>query len=148
MRGISCIVLAFFATSLMAGEVYRSVDANGVVTYSDTPENSHSQLVHVATTTPAGESTPAPAANAPATAAAKTAPKPAGGKAAEDKPTPAELAAQRQKNCKIAQQRVQSYAVAHRLYRKTPDGGRQYLNSKEIDEARARAAADVAKWCG
>lgn len=145
MRGIACIFLAFFATSLVAGEVYRSVDANGIVTYSDTPENSHSQLVHVATTEPAtGESSSAPAASA---TAAKTAPKPADAKA-QAKPTPAELAAQRQKNCKIAQQRVQSYATAHRLYRKTPDGGRQYLNSKEIDEARARAAADVAKWCG
>lgn len=154
LRGISCILLAFLAflaTPALAGDVYRTVDAHGVVTYSDRPENDHSQLIHVETEAPATSSPaaqPRPAQSADSDGAADKQPGTAAAGKAPPQPTAAELAAQRQKNCKIARQRQQSYANAHRLYRKTPDGGRQYLDSKQIDEARARAAADVEKWCG
>ena len=60
----------------------------------------------------------------------------------------AERQAQRRaENCEIARDRAQRFAVSHRIYRTLPDGEREYLSSEEIDEARARADADVQEWC-
>lgn len=133
----------------MAAEVYRSVDADGTVTYSDRPENDHAQLVHVAAQAPAPRPPgPQERSSAPPSTGADT---PSGGDASQtaDEPqqTAAEKAEEKQKNCKIARERVERYATAHRLYRKAPDGEREYLSDAEIDAAKARAAADVETWC-
>jgi hypothetical protein len=130
-------------------EVYRSTDANGVPTYSDRP-NANSVPIYVATQQPGRSGNtvaprpaapPANANAAPATQQAAAAREPGA------QQTPAERAAERAKNCTIARERVEKYAVAHRLYRDAGNGQREYLTDGEIDEARARAAADVSTWC-
>jgi hypothetical protein len=62
--------------------------------------------------------------------------------------SPAEKEAERTKNCAAARGRQTLYDQSHRLYKAGANGEREYLNSAEIDEARAKAAADVATWCG
>ncbi len=54
---------------------------------------------------------------------------------------------ERRKNCEQSRQVMEKYDTAHRLYRTTPDGEREYLDSDQIDSARAEAAAAVKKWC-
>jgi hypothetical protein len=51
-------------------------------------------------------------------------------------------------NCRLAQERRQKYTEAHRLYRPTEDGGREYLTDAELDAERAAANQAVMEWCG
>lgn len=147
MRLIAVLSLAFVTASLSAGEVYRSVAPDGTVIYSDRPNGPGAEPVFVATRRPAPA--PIPPAAAQPTAAAESATD------ALDEAEPVvdaqriqqELAEQRARNCEIARSRAQNYSAAHRLYRQLPNGEREYLNDAEIDEARARAAADVEAWC-
>ncbi len=152
MRIAAYVLLTLAATTTFGAEVYRSTDAKGNVIYSDRPENSTSQAVTVLTARPSS-SAPRTVATPPRPAAGGAdAAKPATDDAAtpqkeKREPTPAEKAEDRAKNCKIARERQQTYTTSHRLYRTGPNGERQYLNDAEIDEARAKAAADVETWC-
>jgi Domain of unknown function (DUF4124) len=149
------LLLALLGIVAQGAEVYRSKGADGVVIYSDRPENEGSEFVTTVATThanPAAQraaagTTPAnPAAGGPNAASAPEAPTapaplPPG-------PTAAELKAQRQKNCDIAREREQRYEVSRRLFRTNDQGEREYLDDKQVAEARAKAAADVKDWCG
>ena len=152
MRITGCILLALLsATAFAAEEVYRTIDASGNVVYSDRPLNERSELVRVSTGTPApaarsvastvaGRPSTDPNAPADIQAPAPPAPLPEG-------PTAAEMRAQRAKNCEIARERQERYAISRRLYRETESGEREYLSDAEIDQARARAAQEVKDWC-
>ena len=145
------LLLGMLTTAAYAGQVYRSSDANGNVVFSDRPtENSEPVNVVV---TPAGRpgnpitSPDAKAAAAKAQAGATQA-SAAGDQKKEKVQTPAEKEAERAKNCATARERQTRYDQSHRLYKAGANGEREYLNAAEIDEARAKAAADVATWCG
>jgi hypothetical protein len=143
------LILALLATAAYGGQVYRSTDANGNVVYSDRPSEK-SEPVFVAVPSagrPGNPIAPPDTKSAAGTQAASGQANAAGEKKKEEK-TPAEKAAERAKNCQTAQDRKTSYEQSHRLYKAGPNGERVYLNDTEIDEARARAAADVATWCG
>lgn len=144
LRLLGCTLLALAATAATAADVYRSVDAQGNVSYSDRPQDDQAERVAViaprAATQPATPPALAtPQAPAPASEPAATEPAP--------QPTRAEQAAERARNCEVARERATRYAESRRLYRNSPDGEREYLSDAEIDEARARAAADVETWC-
>ena len=145
MRLICCALFSIVAIPLMAAEVYRWIDDEGNVIYSDRPTNAAGiELViiegpRVATQSASAATTqraPRVAANQPAVSEVTT-------ERERVEPTPEERA----QNCATAEQRSETYDVSHRLYRNAPSGEREYLNDAEIDEARARAAADVATWC-
>lgn len=142
----ACVLLALMSTALYGADVYRSTDANGVVSYSDRPQGSDAEFVFVATPRSARSTARAPASpEGGATPPDQAADAPAAGE-----PVPqseAERAETRAKNCATARDRVQAYAASSRLYRTAENGEREYLSSDEIDEARGRAAADVETWC-
>jgi hypothetical protein len=139
------------STAAYAGQVYRSTDANGNVVFSDRPTEK-SEPVNVAVT-PAGRPGN-PITSPDAKAAAGKTQSGAQASAAGDQKTkekvqsPAEKEAERAKNCASARERQTRYDQSHRLYKPGANGEREYLNAAEIDEARAKAAADVATWCG
>lgn len=146
------LVLALVGTVAHGAEVYRSTDANGVVSYSDRPEGSNALPVTVVAPRPGRPGNPIAPHPAQNEAGAQQAAAKPGDPAASPgqervEPTAAEKAAERAKNCQTARERQQKYAVSHRLYRTLPNGEREYLNDGEIDEAKARAAADVETWC-
>lgn len=142
------------ASQASATTVYRTVDENGNVQYSDRPDGEQNQQLTIRTP-PA--SSPAPTLTAAASSnAASGSEDPTAADSSSDNqgPSPEQLAEQaarnaerRVKNCEIAQDRVERYEISHRLYRTTPDGEREYLSDAEIDEARTRAQADVQEWC-
>jgi hypothetical protein len=139
------------ATAAYGGQVYRSTDANGNVVFSDRPtEKSEPVTVSVPTVGRPGNPITAPDAKAAAGKAQPGAPQAnaTGDQKKEKVQTPAEKEAERTKNCATARDRQTRYDQSHRLYKAGPNGDREYLNSAEIDEARAKAAADVATWCG
>lgn len=146
MRQVSCVLLALVAAPLFAADVYRSIDANGNVAYSDRPAGQSTERIFIAT--PRASSSPRTQAGV------RTAAAPPAGPQSEDlnaevrqEPRPEEVAAQRARNCTVAQERAERYRVSHRLYRNLPNGEREYLSDAELDEARAKAEADVANWC-
>lgn len=55
---------------------------------------------------------------------------------------------ERAANCKLAKQRLTKYSESHRMYRDTGDGGREYLSDAELDSARTKAIRSVDEWCG
>ena len=142
MRAICLITLVFLAaTTLHGAEVFRYVDEDGNVAYSDRPVGQNAETIVVTTNAPIVPPQPAAPAQ-PATAAPEETAEPE-----RREPTPEERAADRAANCTIARERNERYAISRRLFRQLPDGEREYLSDAEIDEARARAAADVEEWC-
>jgi hypothetical protein len=152
------LLLALLGASAAAGaDVYRSRDAQGTVVYSDRPtENSEPVIVKPPTAGRPGNLLASKSAtgNAQANANAPGDQNPAarkgakGEKGEKDDLTPAEKEAERAKNCETARDRKTRYETSHRLFKPGPNGEREYLNSAQIDEARAQAAADVQTWCG
>jgi uncharacterized protein DUF4124 len=143
------LLLALLATAAYGGQVYKSTDANGNVVFSDRPSDK-SEPVNVAVPSVGRPGNPitAPAAKAVAGNPQAGAQANAAGQKKEKVQTPAEKDAERAKNCASARDRKTRYEESHRLYKPGPNGDRVYLNDAEIDEARAKAAADVATWCG
>ena len=142
MRTAAIIVtLSLLSVPAWAADVYRTVDAQGNIVYSDRPEDRSSVRVAIATS----------AARAPVSFVSRRS-------AAEDQPAEpdeatiaaaeqAQLAEDRVANCASARQRNETYATSHRLYRVGEDGERVYYNDTELSQARMEAEAAVARWC-
>jgi hypothetical protein len=138
------VTLSLLSVPAAAADVYRTVDAQGNIVYSDRPEDGSSVRVAVASTSsraPVREQTPRnTAAPSPSPAAA---PDETTIAAAER----AQLAEDRAANCAIARERNETYATSHRLYRVGDDGERIYYNNAELSQVRMDAEAEVARWC-
>ena len=140
MKRLLWSVLLAYPIGIFAADIYRSVDENGQVVYSDRPS---ANAVEVAVSTRAPR--PAPVAgDGEASGSRDDSPL-----AAEipREPTAAEIAADRARNCEYARQMAETYSQSRRLFRTGPDGEREYLSDAELDEARARAESNVAAWC-
>jgi hypothetical protein len=138
--------LALIAAPLFAADVYRSVDSSGNVVYSDRPEREGTELIYVAT--PGTPSAARAQANSPAVPPAPAlASEELSGEVLRER-SPDEVAEERARNCALSQERAERYRISRRLYRNLPNGEREYLSDAELDEARAKAEADVANWCG
>ena len=153
MRSDWIYLWLLLAGSAWSAQVYRVVDAGGNVTYSDRPDSRNAEMLFINTSiATAAVVSAATADNAPAEE----------GRTAEDgvadeegdideyvyaEPTAEEIAAERLETCGIARERQERYSIAHRIYRETEDGEREYLNDTELDATRAQAAADVEEWC-
>jgi hypothetical protein len=134
-------LLLLVAGSVSGAQIYRSVDADGNVIYSDRPAGDDVETIFIDTAT----ATPVPA---------DTADSEAGAAAAEDEvdevvyagPSAEEIAAERMENCGLARDREERYLVAHRIYRGS-EAEREYLDDAELDAIRLQATADVEEWC-
>lgn len=129
--------------------VYRWVDAQGIVHYSDQPaaDSSAQELSIRYRKTDRGALQARSQAKAEIDAA---------GRVREGQESDADAAAEadRQKvlaeratNCKAAKDRVAKYSTALRLYKPGPNGERVYLTSEELDVERAEANRTVGQWC-
>lgn len=141
------IFLAFFAAAASAGVVYRSVDAEGTVSYSDRPDGEDAQSIFVAVQAPASSAPRASTAEESTTESAASAEETGEVQRERREPTPEERAADRARNCATARDRAERYAISHRLYRETPDGSREYLDDAALNDARVKSVADVQEWC-
>lgn len=130
-----------------SADIYRSVDENGLVVYSDLPTGSAERI---AVRTAAGRTAAAQAS--PAAEGSEESSEEAGDDSpifaeVPREPTPEEIAEDRARNCEYSRQMLETYSTSHRLYRQGADGERQYLSDDEIDAARAKAESNVAAWC-
>ncbi|MCJ7556922.1 MAG: DUF4124 domain-containing protein [Gammaproteobacteria bacterium] len=146
--------LLIAAASLMIcavaqADVYRWLDANGVVHYTDTPpEGVESTLVPVdsrSTDKLAIESQRK--ASIGREQAQMLINQETKAEASEEQAALAEHEAALEKACAEAQARVFSYEHSHRLYRELPSGEREYYTDEEITQARDDANKAVEKFC-
>ena len=144
LKRLAWSILIILPFGVSATEVYRTVDENGHITYSDLPSDVAERvtvrpIVDTFSASSGRESRQAesgPAGTDPAMAAQET-----------DSADQSQDAPDRAQNCQVARERAEAYSASRRLFRTLPDGEREYLSSAEIDEARARAQSDVANWC-
>jgi hypothetical protein len=142
---IAASLLAVLGTAHGA-DVYRSTAPDGTVTYSDRPQGSDAQFVFAAASRSSDGRGGAPA-TAATRAADEDAPQAPATPTLPEGPSAAELREQRQKNCEIARERLDRYALTNRLFRTNAAGEREYLDDAAVAEARTKAAADVEDWC-
>jgi len=143
----------WLAAPAAASAVYKWVDPQGHVHYSDRPPPPEGKLLsiedapHGRPTTDRVANAPGPASSAPppagaakpqATAAAQTQLKAA---VAED------VATTREQQCKDAKSRYDNYVRSRRLFKEGPDKERIYLSDAEIEAARVNAKREVDEFC-
>jgi hypothetical protein len=142
------VLIVFLALGLacsvaQADEVYRTVQPDGTVVFSDRPLSSASVRVSVSSR-PADPVAvdPEPTAAERSTVARRASP-PAEALAAARE----EQRALRAEACQKARQASEMYEMNPRLYETLPGGGRRYLTDEEIVQARLSARQAVADLC-
>ena len=160
-------VIMSLAVSAARADVYRSVDAQGHVQYSDTPTPG-AELVHVQrggdSSLTAGAPSSTAAASSSGTAPGNRTPPPSTPPAARADPNAqaqqtldrqtAQRAVQqdleqtRADQCKKATDDYQASLAARRIYRTGPNGEHEYLTDEETDQQRLNLHQAMQNACG
>lgn len=145
---LTIVAGAFITGTSLAGDIYVVTDAKGNRVYTDTPQTVPAKRVGIQSsqTDPAevqarysDEMKNYAAQDEAATKQAQTASvTKASALSAED----------RAKRCDEARKRYDTVMFNYRLYEVGPDGERRYLDSAEIDAARADAKMVMDEFCG
>jgi hypothetical protein len=143
-------LLGLMAVSLGASaDVYKWVDTQGRVHYSDRPDVEGAERVAVASrrSNPETITERTDAENAQRQqAATQTADQQR--EQATTQAVEKDLAKTRETQCKDAKEQYRVAIESQKLYRVGKDGERQYLTSAEIDEARMNARRAMDELCG
>ena len=144
------VCLGFLCASAHAGEIFKWVDEQGNVHYSqDPPMNKSAQPMNIKV-----PKTPAESEEASAQTASTAAEKPPAGdedKAAEQKALQEAATRKREeaekKNCQIAMKRLATITAGGRLYEVDENGERHYWDDQTLKAKQADAQKDVDQWC-
>jgi hypothetical protein len=148
VRPMFLVCMFALAPAIRADTMYRTVDAQGQITYSDRPLSPSSQRISVDVTAPnASEAVRLSKVQAAESAADQERMQKSQHDAEEAKKAAARDAAQQQR-CTAARGRYASYAAGGRLFRTDADGNRVYLSDEDIDEQRTLAKAAMDSACG
>ncbi|MBS0375908.1 MAG: DUF4124 domain-containing protein [Proteobacteria bacterium] len=148
--------LALLAATLpAAAAVYKWVDPQGRIHYSDRPPPPEGKLLSVDTSA----THPSERASAPSPAPrSATPPGPAAGPATGPAATPEAMARLKQSvdsdvanartdQCKQARDKYQTYVQSRRLYKEGPNKERIYLSDQELETERLQAKHEVDELC-
>jgi Skp family chaperone for outer membrane proteins len=142
----AAVILAVSASS-RAADMYKTVDPQGHVTYSDHPLSPSSQRVSVEVTPPnADEAARLTREQAALTAAAAQQTKNDRQDAADQAKKAAQLA-QQQQRCSAARNRYALFAAGGRIFKTDADGNRVYYSDEEIDQQRTLTKAAMESAC-
>jgi len=148
----TCKVLALLiaATTVHAGEVYKTTDAQGRPIYTDKPPTLPAEKLDVkSATTDTVKVQGRHDAQIQGYAATSAANAQAEEAAASQKAAAELTNADRTKRCQDARDRYARLQNSWRLYEAGPtEGERRYLTSDEIDAARANAKQVMEEFCG
>jgi len=141
---LSLLVVAHGSAS---AQVYRWVDENGRVHYSDKPVGDKATTVDIKT-----GPTPAPVNRKGLDRKARTekylrARKHERDEIDRQQKEKKRLKAERKRKCAAAKKEYKRQVTALALYYKNKDGTRTYLEDEERQKAEAAAKADIKKWC-
>jgi len=139
-----------FLVDVSAQNVYKTVDEQGNVIYTDRPPtNMPVEMVaglDIARTDAEGISNQNEESRKQA-AADNAAAQMRANQNAEEADMQAAVSETRKANCEEAQKRVTKYTEARRLYRDVGDGEREYLSDAEVDAERSDSVRAVNEWC-
>jgi hypothetical protein len=139
----------FLCGSAWGADVYVTTDSSGNRVYTDRPQTLPAERMTVRTS-PADAAAVRSANDSQTRQDVASAPKSvAPGDSPRDKAAAEALSSEdRAKRCVEARQRYQSYMEAVRLYEQDAEGERRYLDSAQIDAARANAKTTMDEFCG
>ena len=145
----SLTILTFAAALTSAhADVYKFVDAQGHVQYTDKPETLPAERLNIRsqkTDTVAAQSRSD--AEREQMAANDKARQAAAGQKADAQGAVEASAKDRAERCSKARERYDSYMNSQRLYEALPNGERRDLDSAEVDAARASAKVTMEELC-
>ncbi len=145
VTALAALALGFTA---QAGDVFVTKDAQGNPVYTDRPESLPAQRVDIATSqSDIVDATPRKEPATSVYAADEKARAEAAKQAAETRQAAALTAADKAKRCQDARAQYQNVMNARRLYEDDGKGGRRYLDSSDIDAARADAKKLMDEFC-
>jgi hypothetical protein len=146
---VTVATLLLAVASAHAGEVYKTTDAQGRPVYTDKPPSLPAEKLNVQTaTTDVIEVQKRYDSQMKQYGASDKAEADAAKKAADARKAQEMTAEDRAKRCIDARQRYESYMNARRLYEPgSAEGERRYLDSAEIDAARANAKQAMDELC-
>jgi hypothetical protein len=162
MRRVAVATLLMsLATTAAQADVYRSVDAQGQVHYTDTPTPG-AELVHVQrggggiafSSTAAAAAKSSSAATASSTAAKANSSASAGppqdplAKQAAEKAVQQDVEQTRADQCTKAKSDYEAAIAARRIYKAGVDGERQYLTDEEAEQQRVNLHQAMDTACG
>jgi hypothetical protein len=128
-------------------EIFRWVDSQGVVHYSDRPETSDAKVVGHSKSTDPARVREEELRNWEAEQKQQKDRQTQEEVAAYDAQRDAEEKRVRQVQCARAREMSEVYSDAHRLYETMPNGERKYLTDAELTEARENAMRAVEESC-
>lgn len=139
------IMLAGLATTAVAEVIYKWVDVNGHIYYTDRPPvQAGARLLSVLehgyadSNEQQSNATTAPPPSIPGEPATS-------GTVAS---VQQDVSRMRDEQCKQAQERYKTYVESRRLFRQLPDGKREYLSDEDLMKARIEARQAVDENCG
>lgn len=159
MMRIVLLAIAVLGASAAQGQVYKCLDSNGKVIYSQNPcpPSMKRETMSRGGIPPAAAVAPADAA---AGKASKSGPKTpaeqeqASKKRQQDAAKAAKIAEQktaeaqnRELNCRNARQRLAQYEIGGRISQINDKGERYYMEDAQIEAAKSQARADVSQYC-
>lgn len=146
---LTAATLLLAAAGVHAGEVYKTTDAQGRPVYTDKPPSLPAERLNVqSATTDVVEVQKRYESQMKQYGAADQTAADAAKKSAEARKAQELTAEDRAKRCIEARQRYESYMNARRLYEPgASEGDRRYLDSAEIDAARASAKQAMDELC-
>jgi len=148
-RFFAVTALALAAITVAHADVYRFVDAQGRIQYTDRWIPG-SELIKTTTHNAANSQAPSQARATDQNKLAVSNDRIAA-QLAQENATQAvrkDVASARNEQCKSAKEKYEKAIQARRLYKTGKDGERQYLTDSEADEARLAARTEMQSACG
>jgi len=154
MRPAAAIaMLTLLPLSVSLADVYRSIDAQGHVLYSDTPTPG-AELVKVNSSAQRSgaqysslSATPKPAATPPAQARSDDSSRSQASREEAKRAVQTDEAQTRADQCKKATDVYQQDILARRIFNQGADGERTYLSDADADQARVNAKLAMDEAC-
>ena len=142
---LTIAVGALVSAPSMAGEIYRTVDAQGNVVYQDTPP-ANGRGERLARRTQSTDTDYIAKVNEQIAASRKVTEEQRKD-ASLTRAQAADRAEQRAANCEKARARLEKAQTSRRIYEDLGDEERRYFSAEEQDAYKAKAQADVDEWC-
>jgi len=145
---VTLVAALLISAGAQGGDVYVTKDAKGNPVYTDTPQTLPAEKVGIASSS----TDPAVVQKRYADTMSQYAKDDAqdakaGAKPADSAKANAMTAEDKAKRCTDARQRYQTMMDSQKLYEQDPNGERRYLDSAEIDAARANAKQVMDEFC-
>jgi hypothetical protein len=142
------LVLTGAAAITHAADVYRYVDAQGGVHYTDTwvPGSTLIKVDHHVNNSASNAAAKSTAQNRTAIAGERASAEVA--RANDQRAVQADVAQAREQQCKQAQDNYDKAIHSRRIYKSSKDGEREYLNDTDADAYRLQLRTDMQAACG